>query len=148
MNTSSGREVLDVVWAVLIIQGSITVLSALEAVVVGTATGLIYATWPGVALTAAGAWLALAAARGIRRQKPWARRVALLAEGLVLVTGIINVLLSVLLAGAMLDLVPSVTTIMAPIAVIVLLRRPAVQALFLKPDEAPVSPPAPLEVTP
>jgi hypothetical protein len=146
METRGGGEVLDVVWAVLVIQGSITVLSTVEAVVVGMATGLIYATWPGVVLTAGGAWLALAAARGIRRRKRWARRVTLVAEGLVLVTGIVNLVLSVWLAGAPLDLVPTLTTIIAPIAVIVLLRLPAVRSLFLEPDAAPISPPAPIEV--
>lgn len=116
---------LGVLWALVIIQGAITVLSALEALVVSVATGTIIVAWPIVALTTGGAVLALAAARGLHRRSRWAQRVSVIAEVIVLGSGLVNLALSLFLADAFLDLVPTLTTIAAPIAVLLLIRETA-----------------------
>jgi len=116
---------LGVLWALVIIQGAITVLSAIEALVVAVATGSILISWPIVAITTGGAVLALAAARGLRRRARWAQRVTVIAEVIVLGSGLLNLGLSLLLANAFLDLVPTLTTIVAPVAALVLIRRVA-----------------------
>ena len=83
-------ESLDVVWAILLIQGAMTLMLVLEGVLGSVAFGSIAAMGTIVALTGTGALLALMSARGIRRQRRWARRVALIAEWLVLIMGVIN----------------------------------------------------------
>lgn len=111
---------IDVVWAIVVIQGAITVLSFLEALVVGASQGA--ALVPILALTGGGAALALLSARGLRGRRRWARRVTLIAESLVLLVGLINLAASILLAQRI-GLVPTLTTIVAPIMVLVLLRK-------------------------
>jgi len=114
------EELIDVVWAVVVIQGAITLLSFLEALVAGATQGV--ALVPILVLTGGGGCLALASARGLRNRRRWARRVTLVAESLVLLVGTINLVASLALTQQV-DLVPVLTTIVAPVAVIVLLRR-------------------------
>lgn len=139
---------LGVLWAIVLLQGSITLLSVLEAAVGGFALGSILLAAPVITLTAAGAIVALASARGLRHRKRWARRVTIAAECLVLATGMLNLLLTAFLANALLGAVPLVTTIMVPITVLVLLRR--LKGLFvgkaepssaeaIEPETSPVS---------
>ena len=132
-----------VLWALVIIQGAITVLSAIEALVVAVATGTIIVAWPIVALTTGGAALALAAARGLRNRARWAQRVTIVAEVIVLGSGLVNLALSLLLADAFLDLVPTLTTIVAPIAALVLVGK---IAPFFVDHEAEVSESAEMSV--
>jgi uncharacterized membrane protein (DUF2068 family) len=113
-------ELLDVMWAIVLIQGAITLLSFLEALVVGASQGV--ALVPILTLTGAGAVLALTSARGLRRRRRWARRVTLVAESLVLFAGATNFIATLVLAQRI-GLVSVLTTIVAPIAVLVLLRK-------------------------
>ena len=122
------EEVIGVVWAVVLVQGAITLLSFLEALVIGVALGVPIVLV--LVLTGTGAAIALAAARGLRRRKRWARRATLIAESLILAIGIINALASLALSGQ-LSLMPFLTMIAAPVVVILMLRR--TKPLFAKP---------------
>lgn len=113
-------QLLDIVWAIVLLQGAITLLSFLEALVVGAAQGV--ALLPILALTGIGAVLALTSARGLRRRRRWARRVTFVAESLVLLAGTINLVASLVLAQRI-GLVSVLTTIVAPILVLGLLRK-------------------------
>lgn len=114
------EQLIDIVWAVVLIQGAITLLSFLEALVIGASQGIPFL--PAIALTGLGAGLAFGAARGLRRRRRWARRVTLVAESLVLVLGIINVIATMALTEG-LGLMPVLTTVVVPVVVIVMLRR-------------------------
>ena len=122
------EEVVGVVWAVVLVQGAITLLSLFEALAIGVALGvpLVHV----LALTGAGTAMALSAARGLRQKKRWARRLTLTAESLILALGIINALASLALSGH-LSLMPFLTTIAAPLVVILMLRR--TKPLFAEP---------------
>jgi len=114
------EELIGVVWAVVLVQGAITLLSFLEALVIGAFLGV--ALVPVLLLTGAGAAMALAAARGLRHGRRWARRVTLIAESLILAVGTVNAVASIVLTQQ-LNLMPFLTTIAAPVAVILMLRR-------------------------
>ena len=118
--TDSGLT--DVLWAIVLLQGGIGLTTTLEALVGGLGFGAP-ATVPIVSLSLAGAVLALASARGLRRRKRWARRVTLVAEWLLLAVGLLNVLATILMAEMLPGPVPILTTILTPIAVMILLRR-------------------------
>lgn len=114
------EQLIDVVWAVIVIQGAITLLSFLEALAMGAFQGVPLV--PILVLSGGGAILALASARGLRARRRWARRATMIAESLVLLVGSINLLLSMAMTQQI-GLVPMLTTIVAPLVVIVLLRR-------------------------
>lgn len=116
----NNEQVLDIVWAVVLVQGAITLLSFLEALVVGDTQGA--ALLPILVLTSGGAVLALASARGLRRRRPWARRVTIVAEWLVLLWGVINLVATAVLVQQV-ALMPLLTTVVAPIVVLRMLRR-------------------------
>lgn len=122
------EEIIGIVWAIVLIQGAITVLSFMEGLVVGAAQGI--PLLPAVVLTGGGGAMALVAARGLRRRKRWARRVTLVAESLILALGTINALASIALTQH-LGLMSFLTTIAAPVVVILMLRR--TKPLFVKP---------------
>lgn len=128
---ATDSELLGVVWAVVLVQGAITVLSAIEASVGGLALGSLTAAGPTILLTLAGGTLALVAARGLRRRIQWARRLTLTAEWLVFGTGALNILATAVIRNQALGLAPLVTTIIAPLTVIFLLRR--LKWLFVAP---------------
>ena len=115
------EDLLGVIWAIVVIQGAITLLSVLEVGVMTALSGPVVI--PLGLLTLGGAVLALASARGLRRRKRWARRVTFVAEALVLTMGLVNGGLSLLTEQLLLDLVPLLTTVVAPIAVIVMLVK-------------------------
>ncbi len=114
------RELVDIVWAIILIQGGITVLSLIEALVLSAIQG--GALPPVVIITATGAVLAFASARGLRRRRRWARRLTVVAESLVLVVGGINLAAAAIL-NQQAGLMPVLTTVLAPAVVLALLWK-------------------------
>ena len=119
---------VDVVHILLLIQGGIAVTSTIEVFLVGAFTGFLIA--PLILLTLVAAIVTLGAARGVRLRSRRARRVTLWAEGTILVFALIDLLLAIFLARRGLALVPTVTRIVLPIAIMRTLRRPSVRAEF------------------
>ncbi len=111
---------IDIVWAIVLIQGGITILSLIEALVLNAFQGGVLL--PVVIITGAGAVLAFVGARGLRRRRRWARRLTMVAESLVLVVGGINLGLAMIL-NQQAGLMPVLTTILAPAVVLALLRK-------------------------
>ena len=114
------EELGDGLWAIVLVQGSITLTSVIEALVGGLSQGVFAA--PVVLLTLGAAILALASARGLRLRKSWAKRVTLLAESLLLLMGLVGIALAIL-TRAQIGLMPVLTTLLVPAAVIILLAR-------------------------
>lgn len=108
-------------WALVILQGGILVLSTIEALFVNALFGFSLVIV--LLLTAGGAILTLRTARGLRLRKRWARRVTLVAEWFILVTGILEVGATVVLPGASTGIVPILTRIVIPVAVLIFIRR-------------------------
>ena len=114
----------------MLIQGSITLLNALEVLVIGLAMGTMPLLLPTLLLTTAGAVLAFVAAAGLGRLATWARRFTIVAEVLVLWVAAIDLGLAVGIAHASLDVVPMLTRVVIPVLVIVLLRRRVAREAF------------------
>lgn len=113
-------EKLGVLWALVLIQGGILVVSTIESLVANAAQGFGLI---GVSvLTGVSAVLALYAARGLRRRRLWARRLTLVAESFVLALGVIELVATQFLDNSGLDLVPVLTGVVVPVAVLVLMR--------------------------
>lgn len=112
---------LDIVWAIVLLQGGFLILSTIESLVANATQGfaLIVVT----ILTATGAWLTLLAARGLRRRKRWAKRLTLTGEWFVLMLGAVELVATQFLDPSGIDLVPLITGVVVPISVLVLLRR-------------------------
>lgn len=119
---------VDVVRILLLIQGGIAVTSTLEVFIVGAFTGFFIA--PLMLLTLVATIVTLWAARGVRLRSRRARRITFWAEGTILVFALIDLLLAILLARRGLALVPTVTRIVFPIAIMHTLRRPQVREEF------------------
>ena len=116
-------EMLEVVWAIVLIQGAITLLTAIEATVGSFALGSIAVAAPVILMSVGGGALALASARGIRRRRRWARRTTVVAEYLVLGSGVLATAISLLLARSLPGLVTFVVAVAAPVTVLVAIRR-------------------------
>jgi hypothetical protein len=111
---------LEILWALVVLQGAILLTTTVEAAFLGFVLGGGLAI-PAV-LTATAAVVTLLAARGLRRQRRWARRVLLIGEWFVIAFGALEVVATVLLAQTPPDLVPVVTGILIPATVLWLLR--------------------------
>ena len=119
---------VDVIRILLLIQGGIAVTSTIEVFIVGAFTGLFIA--PLMLATLAAAIVTLWAARGVGLRSRRARRITFWAEGTILVFALIDLLLAIFLARRGLALVPTVTRIVLPIAIMRTLRRPQVRDEF------------------
>jgi hypothetical protein len=119
---------VDVVRILLLIQGGIAVTSTIEVFLVGAFTGFFIA--PLMLLTLVAAVLTLWAARGVRLRSRRARKVTFWAQGTILAFAIIDLLLAIFLARRGLALVPTVTRIVLPVAIMRTLRRPQVRREF------------------
>jgi hypothetical protein len=119
---------VGVVHLLVLLQGAVLVASTIEALVFLGFAG------PGgtvvLVLTAASAVATLLAAAGLARGSWVARRLTLLAESYVLVVALLELALSLVLAGTVLVPVAAITRIAIPVAVIAILRRPEVRASF------------------
>ena len=123
-----GDTRVDVVRILLLIQGGIAVTSTIEVFLVGAFTGFFIA--PLMLLTLTAAIVTLWASRGVRLRSRRARKVTFWAEGTILVFALIDLLLAIFLARRGLALVPTVTRIVLPIAIMRTLRRPHVKEEF------------------
>lgn len=123
---------LDVMWAVVFLQGSILVATSLESLVINIGTG--FAIAPILLFTSLAAFVTLMTAKGLRRRRSWARRVTIVTEWLVLVVGAAEVVATVALAGTAPQLMPVAVTVVMPIAVLVGIRR--IRVLFPEESEA------------
>jgi len=121
-------SVLGAVRILLLIQGGIAVLSTVEVAVAGMALGPAVA--PLVLLNLVAAVLTLFAARGVAGRSRPARRLAITLEWAVLVFAVLDLLLAIFLANRGLELVPVLTRLVLPIAVIHTLRRRQVRTEF------------------
>ena len=136
---SQQQSWLEIVWALVILQGGFLVLATIESLVVNAVFG--FGLLSVLALTAAGAFVTLRTARGLRERKRWARRVTLVAESVVLVFGVIEMIATAALATSFAGLVPLVTGVLIPITVLVFLRR--TKSLFVPATAEPIVETAP-----
>lgn len=118
---------LNVVWAMVLLQGAILVATSLESLVISIGTGFV--TAPTLLLTSAAAVLTLMTAKGLRRRRRWARRVTIVSEWLVLLVGGAEVIATIVLVGSAPQLMPVAVTVIIPLAVLVCMRR--VRPLFV-----------------
>lgn len=121
------RERAEITFVLLLVQAAIAMVSALGAIVLIVAlggpafagTGLLAAVWP---------VLLVMFAAGILRGKRWARRGALIYEGITLAAVFINMLLGLLPRVQIeMGLIGFLTTLCLPAAVIGLLVSPGAQ---------------------
>ena len=121
-------ELLDVVRVLLLMQGAIATVSTVEALVGSAAFGAPISAV--VVLSCIGAvvtlWCAARIGNGSRR----VRKLVIIAELTWLTFAGFDLALSLLLTQTPLELVPTLTRIVLPVAVIVLLRRPQVRGRF------------------
>lgn len=112
----------------LIVQGAIALVATVEALIFGTAFGAPLSA--AVVVTAGGAimtlWLAAAVVRRSRR----ARKLALILQLGWLSFAAVDMLLAGFLTQRGLELVPVLTRIVLPLAIVVILRRREVRAWF------------------
>ena len=132
---------LEIVWALVILQGGFLVLATIESLVVNAVFGFGLLTV--LALTAAGAFVTLRTAKGLRERKRWARRVTLFAEWFILVFGAVEIIATLALANSFAGLVPLVTGVLIPVMVLAFLRR--TKSLFVPPKPDPVVESAPAD---
>lgn len=121
-------SVVGIVRTLLLIQGAIAVLSTIEVAIAGAAQGI--GPGPIVLLTAGAAAVTLGLARQLGRRSRRGRKAAIWIELVVLLFATVDLLLAVALARRGLELVPVMTRIVLPTAVIRLLRRREVLAEF------------------
>ena len=142
METHTRREpkplnLVEVVRVLVLVQGAILVASTLESALFMGFVGPI--ALPGVIVTGLFAGVTLATAAGLGRRARWARRLTIVAEVGVFLGGLVDLTMALLMTHALLGLVPLLTRLVAPAAVIVLLRRRAVRASFVRIPPPPVA---------
>lgn len=121
-------SVLGVVRVLLLVQGGIAVLSTLEVAIAVFAVGPAVA--PLVLLNVLAAILTLVAARGVARRSRRSRRLAISLEWIVLIFAVLDLALALFLAKRSLELVPVLTRLVLPLAVVRMLRRRDIRAEF------------------
>jgi hypothetical protein len=119
---------ISVARILLLVQGAIATVTVVEAAVFGTAFGAplsaaLLFTGVGAGITL---WLAAAVVRRSRR----ARKVALIFQGFWLAFAAIDVLLAGFLVQRSLELVPMLSRVVLPVAIIALLEQRSVRAWF------------------
>jgi hypothetical protein len=114
------EERLGIIWSLVLLQGGILVVSTLESLVANATQG--FALIAISIVTGMAVVLALMSARGLRRQKRWARRLTLVAEWFVLTLGSMELVATQLLDSTGPDIVPVLTGIVVPSVVLLLLR--------------------------
>ncbi|HET8569352.1 MAG TPA: hypothetical protein VFM93_10250 [Candidatus Limnocylindria bacterium] len=114
------EQLLDVVRALVLLQGAILVAATIEALIWGSAFGGGAAT----AVPSAAAAAALLVARAnVGNERRWARRVLFVVEGALIATIAIDGALALLITRALPPATALVTRLLIPLAVIALLRR-------------------------
>ena len=116
-------DLLDVARALLFLQGAILVATTIEALVWA-------AVFPGASgspafMTGASALVILVGRIRLRADRRRTRRLIYLVEGFILLTAAVDIVIALLLSGALPPMVALLTQVVLPIAVVVLLRRSA-----------------------
>lgn len=128
--TTSPGSALEIVRILLLMQGAIFAMSSIESLFAVLMQGPMAA--PIVILTVGTALTVLGLAWGVGRSSPGARKAVLWLEVSLLVWAAVDLTLAVVLAQRGLELVPTLTRIVLPIAVFRMLRRPDVRVRFAK----------------
>jgi hypothetical protein len=126
--TRSTDELIDLVRVLILVQGVVGFVATIEVGIVAAATGGL--VLPSFLLTALGAGLTLGLVVGIRRRNRRARTAAITLQVLWLLGATIDLLLAAFLARRGLEIVPTLTRIVLPIAVFRILRHPRVRSAF------------------
>lgn len=115
--------IVTVVRVLLLLQGAFALLSTFEVLFLGLVTGTLAVLAPVVGLTLTTAIVVLALSAALGRGSIFARRLVLIGEVVVILVAAVDFGLAVFLTKAPLDLVPFMTRVALPVAVIALLRR-------------------------
>ena len=137
------NSLLEIVRILVFVQVVIAIVTAIEALLVGTLMG---APGPGV-VTGAAALMTSVFYVGLRRRSPRSRKWLVRFQVGWIVFGTIDLLLAIFLARRGLELVPLLTRFVLPYAIFRILRKPHVRAEFDRrrgsdTPESPVSEPA------
>ena len=140
---------MEVVWALVLLQGGFLTATAIESLVVNLGSGFVLL--PSLVLTIGAATLTFLVARGLRNRRRWARRTAMVSESFVLAFGLLEVVATVALTGGLPGIVPIVTGVAIPVAVMIFLRK--LRSEFQPIDEGAIEfagalPPTPTNPTP
>ena len=122
--------IVDVIRVLVLLQGAFALLVVVEIVFWALFAGTVGALGPSLLLTVAAAAGSFCLAAGLRRHSRLARRLAFFVDGGILLFALVDLALAVFLAHRPLDLVPTITRLAMPAAVLVLLRRRSVRAVF------------------
>lgn len=122
-------SLVDVIHALVLLQGAFALLVVVE-IMFWALAGTVGSLGPSLLLTIAAAAGSLGLAAGLRRHSRLARRFTFFVEGAILMLALVDLALALLLAHRPLDLMPTITRLVMPVAVLVLLRRPSVRAVF------------------
>lgn len=115
-------DLLEVVRALLLLQGAILVATTVEALFWRAAFG---ATGPSVFLSGAAAATVLVARARLRADRSWTRRIVYAVEGLTLAVLALDTVLAIAIADALPLPVALLTRLLLPMSVIALLHRAA-----------------------
>jgi F0F1-type ATP synthase assembly protein I len=115
-------DLLDVVRVLLLVQGSILVATAIEALIWGMAFA---AAGSSTLISAVAAAAVLVARARVRADRRWTRRLVYVIEGIVLTSLVIDMALAIAITHALPPAVALLTRLLLPLCVIALLRRTA-----------------------
>ena len=126
------QELLPILWTLVMLQGGFALLLAIASVVAFGLSG------PGAivpfALTISATVVTFLAARGLRRQRRWARRVTIWAEWYLIVFAVLDTAFTLILTASLPPIIPLLSGLVIPIVVLRLLRL--TKPLFNKQSEA------------
>jgi hypothetical protein len=125
-----GGGLVEVVRVLLLLQGAFATLVVVELGLWIGFSGMVGGLGVSLLLTAASAAAAFILAAALGRHARLARRLTFLIEGAILLLALVDLGLAVFIAHRSLDLVPTITRLVMPVVVIVVLRRPSVRVLF------------------
>lgn len=124
-------QYLDVLRVLVLLQGAMLLLVALETIVMVAFAGPAIV---GVFLLSTGATvLTLLTVKGLRKRKRWARRVTLVSEWAVLALASLDAIFTIVLVGSVPPLVPILVGFGIPIAALRLVR--VTKPLFVHGDD-------------
>lgn len=129
--SGSDTSLIEVVRILVLLQGAIALTSALEAAILGAA--FAGSATPSFILTAGGALVTLSLAAALGRRARRARRLVIWLEIGWLLVAVVDLALAVFLARRALEPVPILTRLVLPLAIVYLLRRPALRTAFAPP---------------
>jgi hypothetical protein len=127
-------ELIDLLWAIVLIQGAMAVVLSITAVVAFAFSGPAVAVPAVLTITATVA--TLLTARGLRHRRRWARRVTLFSEWGLLGLATLDAVLTLALAKTLPGLVSLIVGFVVPVVVLRLLRR--TKAAYRTPEQSPI----------